>query len=274
MEVLPWLSRWYPTTFGRPSLRCCRAIRPAPANAAGPRSMTEPASQALSSSSAVASPGRCCPWKWAAVPASPAGGGYGTGNDGASGRNFCTRCCNGLDRRRASTGSTAAWTARASAPFLGGPHRQKPHGSGQKRHQTARARRWQGHAFGPANHRGQPQRIARGDEPRGRHPADPGAAWSAAAETEGVVWGPAVWHAAKPSGPQRARDRRPPGTTADAARERLGQSPVGGGEHAVLDRPGAAPEDPVRQVASYASSFPLPATRSDLLQGSPEGFLK
>lgn len=53
------------------------------------------------------------------APASPAGGGYGTGSAGASGRSSCTPSSSGSGRRRASTGNTAAWTAKASAPFLG-----------------------------------------------------------------------------------------------------------------------------------------------------------
>ena len=66
------------------------------------------------------------------------------------------------------------------ALFLGGPDRQKPHGSREKRHQTAPVGRWQGHATGRADHCGQPQRVARSDELGGRHSADPRAARSAA----------------------------------------------------------------------------------------------
>ena len=43
---------------------------------------------------------------------------------------------------------------------FGGPYRPKPHGSGQKRHQTAPARRWQRDPVGRAHHRGEPERVA------------------------------------------------------------------------------------------------------------------
>ena len=104
----------------------------------------------------------------------------------------------GIDR------STAAWTARHSAPFLGGPDRQKRHGSREKRHQTAPVGRWQGHAAGRADHCGQPQRVARSDELGGRHPADPRAA---ATEAEGPVWGPGVRDQAEPGGSRSGTSR-------------------------------------------------------------------
>jgi transposase len=200
--------------------------------------------------------------------------GCGTGSAGASGRSSYTPSSGGSDKRRGSTGNTAVWTAKASAPFLGGADGQEPHRSGQKGHEAAPPRRWQRHSVGPADHRSQPQPVARGDGPGGRDPADPWAARPAAADTEGLVWGPPVWHAAKSSGPRGAKDRRPSGTAADATRQRPGPNPLGCGEHTLWGRPGPAPESPLREAASDASGFPLPSPRPDLLQGAPEGFLK
>ena len=147
---------------------------------------------------------------------------------------------------RASTGSTAAWTARPSALFLGGPDRQKPHGSRQKRHQTAPVGRWQGHAAGRADHCGQPQRVARSNELGGRHPADPRPARAAAAEAEGPVWGPGVRDQAEPGGAQAAAHRGPPGAATDAAWERLGPDPLGGGTVPGMGRASPPPEGPLR----------------------------
>src|SRR5207302_741220 len=56
---------------------------------------------------------------------------------------------------------------------FGGPHRQKPHGSGQKRQQPAPARRWPWHAAGPAPHRSEPPGRARGAAVARRDPPDP-----------------------------------------------------------------------------------------------------
>jgi transposase len=43
---------------------------------------------------------------------------------------------------------------------LGGPHRQKPHRSSQKRHKTPPARRWQRNPAGRAHHRCAAERVA------------------------------------------------------------------------------------------------------------------
>ena len=150
-----------------------------------------------------------------------------------------------VGQEEASTGSTAAWTARPPAPFLGGADRPEPHGPGQERHQTPPARRRQGHATGRAPHRGQPQRVAGGDEPRGRHPADPRAARSPTAETEGDIWGPPVRHAPESRRPQAAAHRGPPGAAADAAWQRSGQDPLRGRADPGVGRASPPAEDPV-----------------------------
>ena len=193
-------------------------------------------------------------------------------------RGVCKKLRHALRQRvgqeRGSDGQHGGVDSPSFRAVLGGPAPAKPHGSGQKRHPTARARRWQGYPAGPAPHRSEPHGVARGDELGGRQPAPPRAARPAAAAAQGVGRGSPVGQAAQSTGPQGAGDRGSPGAAADAARQRPGQSPRGGGEHALLGRPGPAPADPVRQAAGDASGFPLPSPRPDLLQGAPEGFLK
>ena len=142
---------------------------------------------------------------------------------------------------------------------MGGPDRQKHHGSREKKHQTAPVGRWQGHAAGRADHGGQPQRIARSDEPGGRYPADPRPAWATAAKAEGPVWGPGVRDQAEPGGAQGAAHRGPPGAATDAAWERLRPDPLGGGTVAGMGRASPSPEGPLRQAAIDPSRLPLSA---------------
>src|SRR5262249_49706813 len=75
---------------------------------------------------------------------------------------------------------------------LGGPHRQKPHGPSQKRHETPPARRWQRDPAGRAHHGGDPERVAAGPAAAGRRAADPTAARRPEAPAEGFVRGPAI----------------------------------------------------------------------------------
>src|SRR5207249_10346832 len=79
---------------------------------------------------------------------------------------------------------------------------------------------------------------------------------------------------AEPGGAQAAPDRGPLGAAANASWERVGEDPLGCGANAVLGRPGAAIEDPLRATAGCPSGVPLFAVGEDLLQDPREGFLK
>ena len=174
-----------------------------------------------SSSSRAASPGTCCPRRWAAARASPAGGGCGTGSVGGSGRSSWSPCSRRWRPSAASTSPRSCSTASRSAPFLGGADRAQPHGPGQMRHETPSAGRPQGYPAGPDPHGRQPARFHAGVEADRRDPARPQRpARPATASSRRSLRGPGLWHAGQPPGlapaahpgPLRAAPRTPHGS--------------------------------------------------------------